>query len=262
MDIKSKLKIHNLFEVEYQFNKKIFKVYYKNIEIKRLQNNKHIFLIEGDTKKDIQEKSGSIIKKNLILKLNFSTLPFDLKEPCFYHKRYTPYLFEEDEMLKSAERQWTSQSIASKINLAPEIFFTDYYQGIVYTVMEKIENEKIDMLTGEKNFNFAYEKRYKILKSLQQLHDNNVMHGDIITSPSIYTGQIHNIYYHDNEICFIDFGESRNINEGIDPKDFEKWKKIEMELVKEKLFTKIDQKEKDEYTDIDKILEYNYNLNI
>ena len=262
MDIKSKLKIHNLFEVEYQHHPKLFKVYYQNIELKRLKNNKHIFFIDNNIKKDIQEKSGIIIKKDLILKLNFSTLPFDLKSPCFYHKRYTPYYFKEEEMIKSAERQWESQIIASKIKLAPEIFFTDYYEGIVYTIMEKIESEKIDMVSGDKNFNFAYEKRYKIIKSLQQLHDNNVMHGDIITSPSIYTGQIHNIYYDNHKICFIDFGESRNINEGIDTKEFDKWKKIEMELVKEKLFTKIDQKEKDEYTDIDKILEYNYNLNI
>tara|TARA_Y100000991_G_C21968517_1_gene348161 strand:+ start:215 stop:1003 length:789 start_codon:yes stop_codon:yes gene_type:complete len=262
MEKKNKIKIHNLFKVEYQNKKKIFTVYYRNIELKRLQNNKHIFIIEGSIKKDIQEKSKILIKKDLILKLNFSTLPFDLKDPSFYHKRYMPYCFQEDEMIKSAERQWESQRIANKIKLAPEIFFTDYNDGIIYTIMEKIENDKIEIITGEKNFHFAYKKRFEILESLKILHDNNVIHGDILTSPSIYTGQIHNIYYDNDKISFIDFGESRNLNEGIEKKEFEKWKKIEMELVKEKLFTKIDPKEKQEYIDIDKILEYNYNSNI
>ena len=262
MEKKSKIKIHNLFEIEYQNNNKLFNVYYRNIEMKRLQDNKDIFLVDDNIKRDLQEESGILIKKDLILKLNFSTLPFDLKDPSFYHKRYIPYCFEESEMIQSAERQWKSQKIAHKINLAPEIFFTDYKDGIIYTIMEKIENDKIEIITGEKKFHFAYEKRFEILKSLQKLHDNNVIHGDIITSTSIYTGQIHNIYYDNDKICFIDFGESRNLNEGIEKKEFEKWKKIEMGLVKEKLFTKIDPKKKQEYIEIDKILECNYNSNI
>ena len=106
-------------------------------------------------------------------------------------------------MIKSAERQWESQKIANKIKLAPEIFFTDYNAGIIYTIMEKIENDKIEIITGDKNFNFAYEKRFEILESLKNLHNNNVLHGDILTSASIYTGQIHNIYYDNNKICFI-----------------------------------------------------------
>ena len=260
MDKINELRIHNFLRVEYE--NKIFKVYHDVFELERLKNNNHIFIINDNVKKIIEKKLEKSINKNLILKLNFSTLPIDLTDTSFYHKHYTPYNFEEKEMINSAKRQWESQKIASKLNLAPEIFMTDYVDGLIYTIMEKIEGHKIEKITGAKNFNFAYIKRYKILKSLQKLHDHNVIHGDILTTPSIYTGQIHNIYYENNKVGFIDFGESRILDKNINNQDFEKWKKIEMDLISNKLLKKIDTQKMKEYLDIEEILKKNYNSNI
>ena len=253
--------IHDLLSVKIQ--RKKFEIFYEGKSLERLENNNHIFIINKRLKDKIQQIIGYSIEKNLIIKLNFPTIPMDLKHHSFYHKHYTPYFFGENEMIKSANRQWKSQEIASNLGIAPKIIIKDYYEGIIYTIMERIDNCKINIICGKKNINFAIKKRNEIVKQVELLHNNGVIHGDILTSSSLYTGQIHNIYYDNNKgIGFIDFGESRHDKENIDKKEFEKWKTIEMELVKEKLFTKITKEELEYYMEIEKTLENNLYNNI
>ena len=199
----------------------------------------------------------------MVIKLNFPTIPFELKDYSFYHKHYTPYCFDDNEIINSVESQWQSQKIAHKLNIAPDIFSKEYHEGIIYTVMEKINSNNIDIICGNKNIDFALSKKYEIIQSLEKLHENGILHGDVLTSACIYTNQIHNIYYDTEKgIGFIDFGESRYIGEGIGDEEFKKWQMIEMELDKEKLFTKISKEEMEYYISVEKMLQYNYITNI
>jgi tRNA A-37 threonylcarbamoyl transferase component Bud32 len=254
-------KIHDLLSVKFQ--KKRFEIFYEEKSLKRLDNNNHIFIIDNQLKNKIQKRIGYIIKNDLIIKLNFPTIPFNLRDSSFYHKHYTPYFFKEEEMIDSANRQWESQNIANKLDIAPKIFVKDIYEGIIYTVMEQIDSNMINIICGKENINFAIKKKNEIIKNLELLHNNGVLHGDILTSSSIYTNEIHNIYYDGKKgVGFIDFGESRHKGENIDMLEFEKWKSIEMELVKQKLFTKISKEQIKYYMDIEKMLHDNYNSNI
>ena len=254
-------KIHDL--LSFKFKKKKFEICYQEKYLKNLDNKKNIFIIENKLKLIIQKRLGYNIQKDLIIKLNFPFIPFDLKDISFYHKHYTPHFFTEEKMIESANRQWKSQDIANELDIAPKIFIKDYYQGIIYTVMEKIDSNMVNIICGKENIDFAIEKKNEIIKKIELLHNNGVLHGDILTTSSIYNNEFHNIYYHDQKgIGFIDFGESRHQGENIDLTEFEKWKTIEMKLVKQKLFTKISKTEIQYYREIEKLLHDNYNSNM
>ena len=88
----------------------------------------------------------------------------------------------EKEIFESAERQWDCQKIASENNLAPKIIMKGILYGLIFTIMERIEDYKIDKIIGKENLNFAKSKKDDIIKSVQKLHDNGVIHGDILTN--------------------------------------------------------------------------------
>ena len=256
----SKENISEDFEI--QHIKQNFEVYYQGEKLKRLRQNYQVFEIPDNIKKIIETKIKKKIDKNIILKINAPSKPFDLKDSSLYHKKYIPYYFSEKEIFESAERQWDCQKIASENNLAPKIIMKGILYGLIFTIMERIEDYKIDKIIGKENLNFAKSKKDDIIKSVQKLHDNGVIHGDILTNSSIYTNQIHNIYYDNQEVGFIDFGESRCKNEVLkyhSEEEFEKWKKIEMEIIKEKLFTTIKKEDYEEYIKINDILQNNFN---
>ena len=251
-----------LEEFEVQHIKHNFQVYYQGQKLKRLRENYQVFEITDDIKIIIEKKIKKKINKNIILKINLPSQPFDLKEESLYHKKYIPYYFSEKEILETAKRQWDCQKIASENNLAPKIIIKGILSGLIMTIMERIENYKIDKINGKENLKFAKSKKYDIINSVQKLHDSGVIHGDILTNSSLYTNQFHNMYYDNQGIGFIDFGESRCKNEVLkyhSEKEFEKWKQIEMKLIKEKLFKTIKKEDYEEYIKINNILQNNFN---
>merc|ERR1711871_334497 len=199
--------VSELFKTE--INGKDILISYNGGYLPRLKKKFQVFEICIELKEEIEQILEKRIKEDLILKVNFPIIPLDLQDPAFYHRHYTPYFFEEEEMYNTAERQWKCQEIASKLGLSPNIIFKEFSQGLIYTIMEKIDNDKIDIISGNKSFEFAKQKKKEIISSLQKLHNNGVIHGDILTNSSFYTNQLHNIYYDKNKgIGFIDFGES------------------------------------------------------